>query len=125
MVKTEWVSPHDAEVDWQQVAHEERMRNWIVEDAVMDDEGSVETFDSALEEEESRVESFKEMLTRIDWVEKYGVCRTLHPEGNSSYMLPGCNQIKVADRGYLEKMIKHEERKEYRLEEEIIFFIGS
>ena len=32
------------------------MRIWVVEDAAMDDDESVGTFDSALEEEESRVE---------------------------------------------------------------------
>ena len=96
-----WGSPHDTPVDWNQVAHEERMRIWAREEAEVDEDGSVGGFDFALEEEESRVENFQEMLDRIDWVERNGLFRTLHPNGNSSYMLPGCNPIKVKDRGYL------------------------
>ena len=61
------------------------------------------------------------MLARIDWVNRNGVLRTLHPIGNSSDNLQGCDLEKVKDKVYLERMIKHEERKEYRLEEEIVF----
>ena len=74
-----WGTKHDIPVDWKKVAHEERMKIWREEEAEkMDEEASVETYDSALEEE-SRVESSKEMLARIDWVERNGIHRTLHP----------------------------------------------
>ena len=123
--KQGWESPHDTPVDWNQVArevaHEERMRNWAREEADADDD-SVGTFDSALEEEESRVESFEEMLERIDWVERNGVFRTLYPIGRPSNMLPGCGGDKVRDPDYLHRMIAHEERKEFRIGEEIGFF---
>ena len=104
-----WGNQQDTPIDWTQVRHEERMRIWAEEDAEMDDNGSVETFDSALEEE-SRVETFDQMLDRIDWVERNGVFRTLHPSDSSSYNLPGCNPTKVEDRVYLERMIDHEKR---------------
>ena len=117
----EWGDKTDVPVDWKKVAHEERMKIWREEEEKMDDEASVKTFDSALEEE-SRVESSREMLARIDWVERNGVQRTLHPINNSSHHLAGCDPKKITDEVYLEKMIKHEGRKVNRLEEEIGFF---
>ena len=56
-------------------------------------------------------------------MERNGVFRTLHPDGRPSNMLPGCNEVKVQDRSYLERMINHEERKEARLNEELGFLI--
>ena len=88
-------------------AHKERMKIWQEEEALMDDQASVETFDSALEEE-SRVESSKEMLAKIDWVERKWVLRTLQPIGNLSDNLQGFDPEKVKDKVYLERIIKHE-----------------
>ena len=116
-----WGNQQDTPVDWAQVMHEERMRIWAEEYAEMDDDWSVGTFDSARKEEESRVETFDQMLHRIDWVERNGVFRTLHPIGNSFYMLPGCNPVKVQDSNYLERMIGHEDRKEASLNKELGF----
>ena len=57
---------------------------------------------------------------RINWVESYGEFRTLYPIDNLTYMLPGCGGKKVKNFDYLIRMIRHEERKEGRINEEII-----
>ena len=88
-MKNGWNRNPTAKVDWKLEAHEERMKNWAEEDNQDDveDEVSVFSFESALDEDDSH-EEIEYMHHRINWLDSYREFRTLHPIKHLTYMLP-------------------------------------
>ena len=91
---------------------EEAQENQAVEDKVdiieVDDEYSVYTFESALDEDD-RGENIHEMHRRMELIVSYGEFRTLHPIDHLNYMLPVWGSDKITNYHYLMRMIQHEE----------------